>query len=86
MLTPQKHPTQEWLAEGVLQAFSNSPKPKYLIRDRDCCYGGKYRQRLEELGIRDHVHREAIAVAKYVRRASNRDDPPRVPRSRNHHE
>lgn len=50
-----RHPTQEWLAEGVLQAFSNNPKPKYLIRDRDCCYGGKYRQRLEELGIRDHV-------------------------------
>ena len=50
-----QHPTQEWLAAGVLQAFSNNPKPKYLIRDRDCCYGNKFRQQLKELGIHDHV-------------------------------
>jgi putative transposase len=50
-----EHPTQEWLSNEVSQAFAKNPKPKYLIRDRDCCYGRKFSQRVKELGIREHV-------------------------------
>jgi transposase InsO family protein len=49
------HPTQEWLSNEISQAFSKNPKPKYLIRDRDCCYGRKFSERLKQLGIREHV-------------------------------
>lgn len=50
-----EHPTQDWLSNEVSQAFSKYPKPRYLIRDRDCCYGRKFSARLKELGIREHV-------------------------------
>jgi putative transposase len=49
------HPTQEWLSNEISQAFAKNPKPKYLIRDRDCCYGRKFSERLKQLGIREHV-------------------------------
>ena len=49
------HPTQVWLSSNVLQAFSKNSKPKYLIRDRDSCYGRKFSQRLKALGIRERV-------------------------------
>jgi transposase InsO family protein len=50
-----ERPTQEWLANGISRAFMENPKPRYLIRDRDACYGQKFCQRLKELGIRQHV-------------------------------
>jgi transposase InsO family protein len=50
-----EHPTQEWLSNEVSQTFARNPKPKYLIRDRDSCYGRKFSQQLKELGIREHV-------------------------------
>ena len=50
-----EHPTQDWLSSEVSEAFAKNPKPKYLIRDRDCCYGRKFSQRIKELGIREHV-------------------------------
>jgi transposase InsO family protein len=28
--------------------------PRYLIRDRDCCYGQVFLRRVRSLGIRDH--------------------------------
>jgi transposase InsO family protein len=50
-----EHPTQEWLATGVSEAFAKNPRPNYLIRDRDRCYGRKFSERVKELGIREHV-------------------------------
>src|SRR5262249_52769685 len=35
--------------------FANKPRPKYLIRDRDSCYGRKFSQKLKELRIRAYV-------------------------------
>jgi hypothetical protein len=34
-----EHPTQNWLANEVTDAFSRHPRPNYLIRDRDRSYG-----------------------------------------------
>jgi transposase InsO family protein len=50
-----EHPTQDWLTQTVSQAFTKNPRPKYLVRDRDNCYGRKFSQRLKKLGIREHV-------------------------------
>jgi transposase InsO family protein len=50
-----EHPTQEWLAKNILGAFKKNSRPKYLIRDRDRCYGQKFSRQLQELGIRERV-------------------------------
>jgi hypothetical protein len=50
-----EHPTQEWLLEGALRAFGKKPQLKYLLRDRDACYGRKFSQQLKERGIRERI-------------------------------
>jgi transposase InsO family protein len=47
------HPTAEWLARQVVQAFPFDEVPRYLIRDRDGSYGKVFRQRLGHLGIEE---------------------------------
>jgi putative transposase len=46
------HPTAEWASQQLLHAFPYDSAPRYIIRDRDCIYGGIIQQRLNELGIR----------------------------------
>ena len=48
------HPTAEWLANQLTQAFGWECTPVYLIRDRDACYGNLFVRRVRSLGIRDH--------------------------------
>lgn len=50
-----EHPTQNWLASEISEAFAKNPRPNYLIRDRDRCYGRKFSERVKELGIREHI-------------------------------
>jgi transposase InsO family protein len=50
-----EHPTQNWLANEVTEAFANNPRPNYLVRDRDRSYGRVFRGRVRELGIKEHV-------------------------------
>jgi hypothetical protein len=47
------HPTAEWLARQITEAFPWETAPDHLIRDRDCAYGHVFRQRLSAMGIRD---------------------------------
>jgi transposase InsO family protein len=47
------HPTSEWLARQLTEAFGWEPAPKYLIRDRDGAYGEIFKNRLRAMGIRD---------------------------------
>ena len=47
------HPTAEWLARQMTEAFPWEKAPDYLIRDRDCGYGDIFRQKLSAMGIRD---------------------------------
>lgn len=47
------HPTAEWLARQVTEAFPWDTAPDHLIRDRDCAYGDVFRKRLSAMGIRD---------------------------------
>jgi transposase InsO family protein len=48
------HPTAEWLANQLTQAFGWEGTLDYLIRDRDACYGNLFVRRVRFLGIRDH--------------------------------
>ncbi len=47
------HPTSEWIARQIVEAFPWETAPDYLIRDRDSAYGKFFRQRLSAMGIRD---------------------------------
>ena len=47
------HPTAEWLARQLSEAFPWESAPRYLVRDRDGSYGGAFKQRLRAMGIRD---------------------------------
>lgn len=47
------HPTAEWIARQVTEAFPWNEAPRYLIRDRDAIYGSVVKRRLRAMGIRD---------------------------------
>ena len=45
-----EHPTAEWTAQQILEAFPDDTVPRYLIRDRDQIYGEYFRNHLRDLG------------------------------------
>ena len=47
------HPTAEWIARQITEAFPWNEAPRYLIRDRDQIYGAAATRRLRTMGIRD---------------------------------
>jgi hypothetical protein len=47
------HPTAEWIARQVNEAWGWDSAPQYLIRDRDGVYGEVFTRRLRAMGIRD---------------------------------
>src|SRR5258706_11970171 len=47
------HPTAEWIARQITEAFPWTEAPRYLIRDRDQVYGAAATCRLRTMGIRD---------------------------------
>ena len=53
-LSVTDHPTAEWIARQITEAFPWDEAPTDLIRDRDARYGHAVRRRLAAMGIRDH--------------------------------
>lgn len=47
------HPTSEWTARQLLQAFPWDTAPRYLLRDRDGNYGNVFRETAAGLGIEE---------------------------------
>ena len=47
------HPTAEWLARQITEAFPWDEAPKYLIRDNDKAFGSAFKARIRAMGIRD---------------------------------
>ena len=47
------HPTAEWIARQVTEAFPWDTAPRYLIRDRDGAFGPAYTRCVRAMGIRD---------------------------------
>ena len=48
-----RHPTAEWLAQQIVEAFPWDTAPTYLVRDNDGAYGQAFIQRVRAMGIRD---------------------------------
>jgi len=48
-----RHPTADWLARQITEAFPWTSAPTYLIRDNDRAYGHIFLTRLRAMGIRD---------------------------------
>ena len=47
------HPSAEWVARQITEAFPWNKAPRYMIRDRDRIYGAVVTRRLRAMGIRD---------------------------------
>jgi transposase InsO family protein len=48
-----RHPTAEWLARQIAEAFPWSSAPTYLVRDNDGAYGQIFTRRVRAMGIGD---------------------------------
>jgi putative transposase len=47
------HPTSEWTAQQIAEAFPWDTAPGYLLHDRDSIYGGPFCQRVRGMGTRE---------------------------------
>src|SRR3989454_6464369 len=47
------HPTAEWTAHQILEAFPFDLAPKYLLRDRDRIYGHTFREQVAVMQIKE---------------------------------
>ena len=50
-LNGAEHPTAQWTAQQLVEAFPWDMVPKYLLRDRDAVYGERFQRRAANLGI-----------------------------------
>jgi hypothetical protein len=46
-----EHPTAQWTARQLVEAFPFDTAPRYLLRDRDAIYGKKVKRRIKSLGM-----------------------------------
>ena len=71
------HPTAEWIAQQITEAFPWDEAPSYLIRDRDPSYGTMFKRRLDALESEAIRPRPGL-LARTDTSAGDRFDPPRV--------
>jgi putative transposase len=50
-----EHPTAQWTAQQLVEAFPFDTAPRYLLRDGDGIYGDRVRRRIDSLGIEEVV-------------------------------
>ncbi|MCP4334333.1 MAG: transposase family protein [Gammaproteobacteria bacterium] len=50
-----EHPTAQWTAQQLTEAFSFDSAPRYLLRCRDAIYGEAVRRRIKSLGIEEVI-------------------------------
>ena len=46
------HPTAEWTAQQLREAFPWESAPRYLLRDRDCIFGKAFVDQVKAMGIK----------------------------------
>jgi len=49
-----EHPTAQWTAQQIVEAFPWDTVPRYLLRDRDSIYSMAFSERIKNMGI-EHV-------------------------------
>ena len=64
-----RHPTAEWVAQQITDAFPWNEAPGYMIRDQDGIYGATVRRRLHAMSIRD----KPIALDHHGKTGPRRD-------------
>jgi transposase InsO family protein len=47
------HPTAEWTAQQLREAFPWDSAPRFLLRDRDRIFGGDFSRQVKEFGIQE---------------------------------
>ena len=47
------HPTAEWTAQQLREAFAWDSAPRYLLRDRNRIFGSEFTKQVKELGIEE---------------------------------
>ncbi|MCH8192620.1 MAG: transposase [Planctomycetes bacterium] len=48
-----EHPTSQWTAQQIVEAFPWDTAPGNLLRDRDGLYGERYQRRVQSMGIEE---------------------------------
>jgi len=46
-----EHPTAEWTAQQIVDAFPNNAAPRWLLRDRDSIYSDAFKRRVAGMAI-----------------------------------
>jgi hypothetical protein len=77
-----EHPTAQWTAQQISEAFPWEAALRYLIRDRDQVYGAVFRKRVERMGIEEVLTAPRSPWRNRVRGESDREHTSRVPRQR----
>ena len=72
------HPTAEWIARQITEAFPWAEAPRYLIRDRDRAYGAGRHPPITSHGHPRQADRPRLALAKRLRRKTDRINSSRV--------
>jgi hypothetical protein len=67
------HPTAEWIAQQITEAFPWNEAPRCLIRDRDGICGVAVTRRLRAMGIGHKPHCAGLAVAERHRGTADRN-------------
>ena len=45
------HPTADWVAQQLREAFPFDQTPRYLLRDRDQIFGRDFTKQIRDLGL-----------------------------------
>ncbi len=48
-----EHPTEQWTAQQIIEAFPWDTAPRYLLRDRDAIFSSYVQQRIKHMGIEE---------------------------------
>jgi hypothetical protein len=49
------HPTAEWTAQQIVEAFPFDEAPRFLLRDRDLIYGESFQRRVKHMDLEEAV-------------------------------
>jgi hypothetical protein len=79
-----RHPTAEWLAQQITEAFPWASAPAYLVRDNDHAYGHVFTSRLRDDGHPRSTDLSWIAMAKWYCGTSDWHTASRVPGPNGH--
>jgi hypothetical protein len=69
------HPSSEWTARQIAEAFPRDIAPRYLLHDRDSIYAGCLHDQVREMGIREVLTAPRSPWQFSIRGASHWLDP-----------